>query len=100
MRKSFLIIQTAFLGDAILSTSIAEKLHSNPDADIDILVRKGNESIFENHPFIRNVLIWDKKNDKYKNLFALLRTIRQNKYDEVINLQRFGASGFITAFSK
>ncbi len=101
MSKSFLIIQTAFLGDAILSTAVAEKLHAKfMDANIDVLVRKGNESIFSNHPFIRTIITWDKKNNKYKNLFKTLGIIRGNRYDEVINLQRFGASGFITAFSK
>src|SRR4051794_14005844 len=96
----FLIIQTAFLGDAILSTAVMEKLHVNfKDAPIDIVVRKGNESIFSDHPFVRNVLVWDKKNDKYKNLFHLLKTIRKNKYEHVINLQRFGASGLLTVFS-
>jgi heptosyltransferase-2 len=100
MSRTFLIIQTAFLGDAILSTAVAEKLHASlNDAKIDVLVRKGNEAIFENHPFIRNVLTWEKRNNKYKNLFGLLKNIRQERYDHVINLQRFGASGFITAFS-
>ena len=101
MSKSFLIIQTAFLGDAILSTAVAEKLHAKfNDANIDVLVRKGNESIFENHPFIRTVLIWDKQNQKYKKLLEILNIIRRSQYDEVINLQRFGASGLLTAFSK
>lgn len=98
--QTFLIIQTAFLGDAILSTSVLEKLHDTfPKAEIDILVRKGNESIFEQHPFIRNVITWDKKFNKYINLFDVLKIIRRNKYNHVINLQRFGASGLLTAFS-
>lgn len=65
-----------------------------------MLVRKGNESLLSEHPFLREVLIWDKKKGKYKNLFRLSSTIRQRKYDAVINLQRFAASGFLTWRSK
>jgi heptosyltransferase-2 len=66
-----LVIQTAFIGDVVLATGLLEKLHAKfPDASIDILVRKGNESLFDQHPFMHEVLIWDKKNGKYKDLFV------------------------------
>lgn len=77
-----------------------EKLHEHfPDAQLDFLVRKGNESLMMNHPFVANCLVWDKKNKKYSGLLMLLKQIRKSKYDYVINLQRFGASGFLTGFS-
>lgn len=98
--KQILVIQTAFIGDVILATSLLETLHVGlPDAEIDIAVRKGNEALFRGHPFLRNVLIWDKKGGKYKNLFKLFRRIRGQRYDQVINLQRYGATGLLTAFS-
>ncbi len=96
----FLIIQTAFIGDVILATPIIEKLHKfYPDSKIDFLLRKGNENLLRNHPYISNLLIWDKKNDKKKNLFRIIKLIRSKKYDYVINLQRFASTGIITAFS-
>lgn len=99
-RKRILIIQTAFIGDAILATSLLETLHSGlPDARIDILVRKGNESLFAGHPFLGEVLIWDKKGGKYRSLLTLLKRIRKSNYHYVLNLQRYGATGFLTAFS-
>lgn len=98
--QKILIIQTAFIGDVVLATGIVEKLHRfYPDAQIDFLLRKGNEGLLSGHPFLNEVLIWEKKNKKWKNLFALLKTVRKRKYDKVINLQRFGSTGFITAFS-
>ena len=98
--QRFLIIQTAFLGDAILATGLLEKLHAFfPDAKIDMLIRKGNESIFNNHPYLNELLIWDKKPKKWKNLFRILGKIRAVKYDKVINVQRFFSTGLITAFS-
>lgn len=98
--KNILIIQTAFIGDAILASSILEKLHSYfPTAKISILVRKGNETIYSHHPFLTDVLVWDKKENKLKNLFGVLSQIRKNKYDCVINCHRYASSGFLTGFS-
>jgi len=96
----FLIIQTAFIGDVILATPIIEKLHKfYPDSQIDFLLRKGNENLLRNHPYISNLLIWDKKNEKKKNLFRIIKRIRSKNYDYVVNLQRFTSTGIITAFS-
>ena len=99
--QRILVIQTAFIGDVVLATGILEKLHTSmPDSSIDILVRKGNEKLFTAHPFLNEVLIWDKKQNKYANLFALIKRIRKVGYDKVINLQRFAATGLLTALSK
>lgn len=98
--QKFLIIQTAFIGDVVLSTALIEKLHQYyPEAKIDFLVRKGNESLLSEHPYLHETLVWDKKKNKYRNLIKLLRRIRKSKYDKVINVQRFAATGFLTAFS-
>ncbi|MBN1252247.1 MAG: glycosyltransferase family 9 protein [Bacteroidales bacterium] len=99
--KKFLVIQTAFIGDAILATSILEKLNSYfPENQIDYLVRKGNDSLFKEHPFIKNLYIWDKNKGKYKQLFKILKSVRKEKYDYIINLQRFATTGIFTVFSK
>lgn len=97
---NILVIQTAFIGDAILASSLLEKLHERfSEANITMLVRKGNESIYHEHPFLKETLVWNKKENKLKNLFKLLKTIRKNNYDAVINCHRYGSSGFLTAFS-
>jgi heptosyltransferase-2 len=96
-----LIIQTAFIGDVILATALIEKWRAYyPEAHIDFLLRKGNEPLLASHPHLREVLVWDKKGGKLKNIFNLLKKIRQVKYDVVINVQRFASSGILTAFSK
>ena len=83
-----------------MSTPLLEKLHVFfPDAQIDFLLRKGNEQLFSGHPFIHQILIWDKGKNKQKNLFRLLSVIRKNRYDKVINVQRFFATGLLAAFS-
>lgn len=96
----FLIIQTAFIGDVILATAVAEKLHQQfPDAQIDFVVRKGNESLLDNHPFVKTVFAWDKKKNKIKNLLSITKQVRVNKYDVIVNMHRFASSGIIVGLS-
>jgi heptosyltransferase-2 len=95
-----LVIQTAFIGDAILGTALLERLHQDyPNSNIDYLVRNGNQSLFNGHPFLNEVLVWDKQDAKYAELWEMLREVRSRKYDAVFNIQRYIASGFLTAFS-
>lgn len=98
--NKILVIQTAFLGDVILATGIIEKLHSfYPKSHIHFLVRKGNEDLITGHPFIEQIWIWDKKQKKVKNLFRLIRQVRKERFNVVVNLHRFASSGLITALS-
>ena len=98
--EKVLIIQTAFIGDVVLATPLIEALHNSyPNARIDFLLRKGNEGLLTNHPFLHKVLIWDKKAKKTKNLLQLISQVREEKYDAVFNAQRFFSSGLITARS-
>lgn len=98
--QKILVLQTAFIGDVILATALVEQLHAVfPQARIDFLLRKGNEGLLKGHPYIGQVLIWDKQSRKYPGLFRLWRQIRSERYDLVVNSQRFLATGFLTAFS-
>jgi heptosyltransferase-2 len=95
-----LIIQTAFTGDVILATPLIEKLNQfYPQAQIDFLLKKGNESLFHQHPILNKVLIFNKKEGKIKQLFSLIKQIRAQQYDYVINLHRFFSSGLMAACS-
>jgi ADP-heptose:LPS heptosyltransferase len=97
--RSILVIQTAFVGDVILATAVPESLRKKfPDAKIDFLLRKGNESLLAGHPYLNEVLVFD-KSKKIKNLIGLIGKIRKKKYDVVINVQRFAATGIMTVLS-
>ena len=99
--KKFLVIQTASIGDVILATAVVEKLHAYyPDSQIDMMIKKGYESLFENHPFLNKVLSWDKRHHKYRNLFSILKYVRKQRYDLIVNIQRYAATGFVTVFGK
>ncbi|MBN2615850.1 MAG: glycosyltransferase family 9 protein [Bacteroidales bacterium] len=98
--KKILIIQTASLGDVVLTTPIIECLSAQyPNARIDFLMKYGYEGLFRHHPKLHHVIVWDKSEKKYERLRELIRIIRENQYDAVINVQRFAASGLMTALS-
>ncbi len=95
-----LVIQTAFIGDVILATAILEKLNRHfPAAQLSFLVQRGQESLFIGHPFLHQVITFDKKLPRAKELRRLLRFVRKQHYDWVINLHRFASSGMLTALS-
>ncbi len=98
--QRILVIQTAFLGDVILASPVWENLHLQfPNAQIDVVVKKGNESLLAGHPFIKNLYIFD-KSQKVKNLWKLGKTLRAKQYDLVLNLQRFASSGLLTFLAR
>lgn len=97
--QKILIIQTAYIGDVILATNLIKKIHSlAPNCQIDFLLRSGNESLLANSTSIKNIYIWNKKK-KYRSLFKIVKEIRKQNYDAVVNVQRFFNSGLFTALS-
>ena len=98
--KRILIIQTASLGDVVLATPLIEKLHHFfPQAHIDFLLKEGNEALLRYHPYLKRVIVWDKSEKKYQKLRELIGIIREQKYDLVVNTQRFASTGLMTAFA-
>jgi heptosyltransferase II len=84
----------------ILATPVIEQLHQDyPEANIDFLLKKGTEGVFEGHPFLNELIIWDKGQKKYRDYFQILRKVRARRYDAVFNIQRFFTTGLITALS-
>lgn len=98
--KRILIIQTAFLGDVILATPLlAELKRIFPEAEIDMLVKKGNQGLLDNNPNLTQVFVLDKSKGKLRSLKELISTFRKKKYDLILNLHRFGSSGLIAVSS-
>jgi len=98
--KRILIIQTASLGDVVLATPLIEKLHHFfPQARIDFLLKEGSEALLRHHPLLKHVMVWDKSEKKYQKLKELIALVREQKYDLVVNTQRFASTGLLTVLS-
>lgn len=99
--KRFLIIQTAFLGDVILCTPLLSELKRiYPECEIDVVVRKGNETLLANNPHVANIFIWNKQEGKYRSLKKTIQALRKKEYDETITLQRYTSAAIMTFFVK
>jgi heptosyltransferase II len=75
--EKILVIQTAFLGDAVLTLPMIQKLKEMyRNSIIDVLCIQASKEIFQLSPFINDVIVIDKKGE-HKSLFGLLKFIRQ-----------------------
>jgi len=82
--KKVLIIQTAFIGDVILATPLAEAAHQVfPDCAVDFMAIPAATSLLEKNNFIRRVLIFDKRGAQRGPvaLWKLAQALRQERYD-------------------
>jgi len=97
-----LIIQTAFLGDVILTLPMAQtiKMHL-PDSEIDFLCVPGCVSVLQGNHALGNIIPYDKKGgDKLDKFIEVLSEIRENEYDVVISPHRYLRSALLTYYSE
>lgn len=98
--KKILLVQTSFIGDIILLSTVIENIRAQwEDAHIDILINKNSEALYASHPHIVKSWTWNKKEKKHKHLLRLINSIRKEKYDVVINFHRYFSTGLLTASS-
>lgn len=89
------------IGDVLVSSLICENLkQNNPAADIHYLVNKFCTPVIENNPFIDKIIVFDNNFNSDKWVFIkLLKTVRRQKYDVVIDAYGKLESNLITFFS-
>ncbi len=85
-----LLVQTAFLGDTILSTPVVENLKSiYPNADIYTLTTPLSERFFKYNPNVYKTLTYDKKNHGgIKDFFKQVKELKSYNFDMVFSLQK------------
>jgi heptosyltransferase-2 len=82
--KRYLVIQTAFIGDAVLTLPLAQVLKKvDVEASVDVLVIPRTSELFSNHPAINQVLVFDKrgKDSGLAGLRRFAHFIAGTKYD-------------------
>ncbi len=91
MTEKILIIQTAFLGDAVLTLPMIKKLKEiYPESIIDVVSIPSTKEIFDASPFVDNTIVLDKKN-KHKSLLSLrkfVKNIKSKKYTRLYSPHR------------
>lgn len=99
---NILVIQTAFLGDVLLTLPTIQALRSAyPDAGLDVMVTPLAAGLLEAHPGIREVIPFDKRG-KQKGIRALLalgKDLRARRYDLVMSPHKSLRTGILVQMS-
>jgi heptosyltransferase-2 len=96
--KKILIIQTAFIGDVILTTPLIVALKDEfPGAKIDFLTTPKSKDLLDANPKINNLIIFDKrgKDQGLKGLIRVGQILHENHYDLCITPHRSLRSAFL-----
>lgn len=100
--KKILVIQTAFLGDVVLTLPLVQKMKKFcPNSDIDFVAIPETAEIVQNNEFIKNVFVLDKhgRERSMVSTYIFGRKIRAQSYDAVICPHRSLRSALITLLS-
>ena len=78
-----LIVQTAFIGDCILSTPVIDALHGiYPEAELSVLTSPFTKDLFAYHPQIKEVITFDKRKSQngIKGLFEMAEILKSKNH--------------------
>ena len=83
-RSRCLVIQTAFLGDVVLTTPLLSAL-AERHGPVDVVTTPGAGSLLETHPAVRSVIRYDKhgRDSGISGLWKLSRELRGRRYSTV-----------------
>lgn len=101
--KKILVIQTAFLGDAILTLPLIQYLKEKfSNSKICVLAIPSTSIVFEYSPFVDDVIVYDKKGKEksFLSYLKLILKIRKEKFDKVYSPHRSTRSTLVSFFSK
>ncbi|MGA3244435.1 MAG: lipopolysaccharide heptosyltransferase II [Bacteroidota bacterium] len=82
--ENIVVIQTAFIGDAVLTLPLIQVVRKNYQASkVDIVVAPRSKELFVNHPDIREVIAFDKrgKDRGIGGLLRLAKHLQSRAYD-------------------
>lgn len=103
MSESYLIIQTAFLGDVILMEPLIETIKLNrPDAYIAVMVIPQNKDVFFGNPSVDKIITYDKhgSNNGLFGLINIIKEVRKYNFDYAISPHTSFRTSLFVLFSK
>lgn len=79
--SSTLVIQTSFLGDTVLTTPLLAQLANR--GPVDVVTTPASASLLANHPAVRAVIPYDKRDSErgIRGVLRLARRLRRTGYD-------------------
>jgi ADP-heptose:LPS heptosyltransferase len=96
--EKILVIKLRAIGDVLLSTPVIHNLRDAfPDAQLDFLVEPLSVNILLGNPYINNIILFLRGERSY---FSFLRSLKEKKYDLVIDLFCNPRSAQMTYFTR
>jgi heptosyltransferase-2 len=76
-----LVIQTAFLGDVVLTTGLLNRL-ARQEGPVDVVTTRAAAPLLTTHPAVSRVVVFDKKGEHrgLAGLFHMARVLREARY--------------------
>ncbi|HEV8539369.1 MAG TPA: lipopolysaccharide heptosyltransferase II [Bacteroidota bacterium] len=99
---NIVVVQTAFLGDVILTLPVVEKLKSmSPAANIDVVAGPRAVELMAGHPAVRRAISYEKRGRQsgISGLLQMIRILREQRYDAALVPHRSLRSAVLVAAS-
>jgi heptosyltransferase-2 len=103
MADRALIVQTAFVGDVVLTTPLFDAVRDlHRGVEVDVLVRPGPDALFADDPRIAETLVYDKRGTDrgVRAFFNLAARIRGKRYDVAYVPHRSLRSGLLVRLAR
>ena len=101
--KKILLVRADRMGDVVLTTPVFKAIKEQlPEAHLALLVAKENEDLVRNHPFLDEVIAYDKKGFEGNNLFGFLTfawKLRGKKFDVAVHFHPRGRFYWLSYFA-
>ncbi len=98
--KNILIIQTAFIGDVVLTTPLIREVKKNfPDAALDVLVIPQTQGILFSNPHIRSLILFNKRGARISSFISTIRLLRRYRYDLCLLPHRSATSARLAKYA-
>ncbi|HMU43528.1 MAG TPA: glycosyltransferase family 9 protein [Ignavibacteriaceae bacterium] len=101
--QRILVIQTAFIGDAILTLPMIQFLSNKfNNCSVDVLAIPSTAELFYSSPFVNKVFVIDKKNEhkSFWSVIKIAKIISTNNYTKIYSPHRSFRTALIVLFSK
>lgn len=96
--RRLLVVQTAFLGDIVLTTPLLRELKRvEPESSLTVVTTPLGRAILEGHPFVDEVIAYDKKGSDRgpRGVLRLVARLRRERFDAAVAAQRSSRTGLV-----
>lgn len=97
-----LVVQTAFLGDVVLTLPLVEALHHRfPGARVDLLTVPAHAALLQDQPGVDTTITYDKRATQrgLRGFVQVLRQVRAGRYDLIVSPHRSVRSALLLVCS-